>query len=212
MDQRCDQLAQRDLYERQQAGLRGPDGNVTASLTSTDSGSTWTTQLPYRGMRLRTYKQGCAASDSQTPTSTPRTRSMTPSQTPTPSNTGFPVQPVLDSTGELSVAAIDAVSAPLTLSESNYHAFSFNLPEADVNCGPGSYRLYELWLPLSQNATLAAQGCRLRYCAALQYATRFCSAEYRPAFSVQGGFVSSIRCLLQFPVSFHVDDECRFPA
>ena len=64
------------------------------------------------------------------------------------------MQSVLDNTGGLSNAVTQAPGGGRVLALYQWHAVSMAFPESDPGCGPGSYVLVDVTLPLSLNATL----------------------------------------------------------
>ena len=77
--------------------------------------------------------------------------SSTPSLTPSQTLTGFLTQPMIDNTAR----GTNSLSlSSRTLGSATWFGLSFQLPEDDPVCGPGSYRLDALTLALSLNGTL----------------------------------------------------------
>lgn len=71
-----------------------------------------------------------------------RSRSYTPTRTPS----GFPLRNVIDNTDSLLNYVADTYSL---LTPSDWGGIVIFWPEADPQCGPGSYDLLSVYLPLT---------------------------------------------------------------
>jgi hypothetical protein len=124
------------------------------------SAGPWLPRVPYGGARLRAIKLSCALTPTQSQTITPitktstssqsQTQTATQSQTLTPTQTGFPLQSVFDNT--LDRTDVIQAASPQLMSNLRRYTVSFFMPEENTVCGPGSYQLVSITLPLSIDA------------------------------------------------------------